>query len=441
MIHFQSNYQPALSTLRKLLQDTHFDLLVRELKLPKFYFQEPGFIYYKHSIDHLLTRIGEKRALLIKLFSLNQKVDLAECHQHLSTTLTEELTSLGLLMVENGMVQTDAYGVIPFLGTYLIATIGTARSIGAYLGRQSYILATSLVNHNGNSFLDIGTGCGVLAILAARKAKISVGIDIIPEAVNVAQANAVLSNVADRTEFFCGNMYNPVKGRDFDIIVANTPFMALPDQYKDLVSVSSGEDGLSFLRPLIEGFSAHHPKLVRLIANGLGNESQPLIQNLLEKADLVTSGYRALLQIYAKGFIDEQFATAAAKIVGGSYRDHGEQIDIKDIIGQLYALYKKIAVNSYYGILLELELSDRKPTIETIDLTTRYNLQSVPILRNKELAIKEDNSWVAKLDSTNMPISLNEYQILTNGIANGDLLTEDQMQDLYSRMDRVLGIV
>lgn len=56
---------------------------------------------------------------------------------------------------------------------------------------------------DGNSFLDVGTGTGILAIAAARlnpKARIE-AIDTDPEAIAIAVANAKLNQVADRINF------------------------------------------------------------------------------------------------------------------------------------------------------------------------------------------------------------------------------------------------
>src|SRR5262249_53408385 len=156
----------------------------------------------------------------------------------------------------------------------------------AYLGRQSYILSQTLFTHSYDSFLDLGSGCGVLGILAAKRAGRVVGVDIMEEATEVARANAVLNSVERVAQFDLGDMYDAVRGMQFDAIVANAPFVALPKKYSDLVVISSGEDGLGFLRRLIEGIFEHRPKIARMIANGLGSETEPLLSALLKNYDL-----------------------------------------------------------------------------------------------------------------------------------------------------------
>jgi release factor glutamine methyltransferase len=71
--------------------------------------------------------------------------------------------------------------------------------------------------------LDMGTGTGVNAILAASRAREVVGVDINPLAVETAVANAAANGVADRTTFVHGDLFEPVDGT-FDLVVNDPPF-------------------------------------------------------------------------------------------------------------------------------------------------------------------------------------------------------------------------
>src|SRR5262249_25538189 len=83
MIKYDSRFNEAILALRKLLIASNFDLLVRELKLPLTYFQVPGFVFYGHSIDKTLARLGKKYELLVRLFCLDQTVLASEVYQHI----------------------------------------------------------------------------------------------------------------------------------------------------------------------------------------------------------------------------------------------------------------------------------------------------------------------------------------------------------------------
>jgi release factor glutamine methyltransferase len=71
--------------------------------------------------------------------------------------------------------------------------------------------------------LDMGTGSGINAILAARVAPEVVAVDVNPLAVETATANAERNGVADRTTFLHGDLFGPVDGR-FDLILFDPPF-------------------------------------------------------------------------------------------------------------------------------------------------------------------------------------------------------------------------
>ena len=69
--------------------------------------------------------------------------------------------------------------------------------------------------------LDVGTGSGILSVggvlLGAPSA---LGVDIDPVAVKVANENAQINEVSDKTEFVCGDLTDKVHGQ-FEIVTAN----------------------------------------------------------------------------------------------------------------------------------------------------------------------------------------------------------------------------
>jgi release factor glutamine methyltransferase len=71
--------------------------------------------------------------------------------------------------------------------------------------------------------LDMGTGTGVNAVLAASRSTDVVGVDVNPDAVAAAIDNAVANGVADRTTFLVGDLFAPVDGT-FDLVVIDPPF-------------------------------------------------------------------------------------------------------------------------------------------------------------------------------------------------------------------------
>jgi SAM-dependent methyltransferase len=75
--------------------------------------------------------------------------------------------------------------------------------------------------------LDLGTGCGVLAILAAKRgAREVVAVDDLKQAVENAERNVIKHGVKKKVKVLLGNLFRPVQGQKFDLILANLPIDA-----------------------------------------------------------------------------------------------------------------------------------------------------------------------------------------------------------------------
>jgi HemK-related putative methylase len=72
--------------------------------------------------------------------------------------------------------------------------------------------------------LDLGTGSGVGAIFAARHGARVVAVDINAEAVRCARINALLNGLEERIEARQGDLFAPVRGQRFDLVLFNPPF-------------------------------------------------------------------------------------------------------------------------------------------------------------------------------------------------------------------------
>jgi len=73
----------------------------------------------------------------------------------------------------------------------------------------------------GMSFLDLGTGSGILGIGLAKLGLIGTGLDIDPQATSCAEENAQINNVAESLTIAVGSIQTVPAETTFDIIVAN----------------------------------------------------------------------------------------------------------------------------------------------------------------------------------------------------------------------------
>ena len=80
---------------------------------------------------------------------------------------------------------------------------------------------------DGATVLDVGTGSGALALEAARRGTQVTAVDVSWRAVCTARLNAWLARLPVRIRH--GNLFAPVRGQSFDLILANPPYVPAPD--------------------------------------------------------------------------------------------------------------------------------------------------------------------------------------------------------------------
>lgn len=98
------------------------------------------------------------------------------------------------------------------------------------VGHASLSLAAATVRRPVGRLLDLGTGCGVQALHAARHADTVVATDVNPRALALAAGTFALSDV--KAELRGGSWLEPVAGERFDQIVSNPPFVAGPPRVR-----------------------------------------------------------------------------------------------------------------------------------------------------------------------------------------------------------------
>jgi methylase of polypeptide subunit release factors len=180
-----------------------------------------------------LRRLGDadELAVLLRLFLLGVPVLRARFDELVGMQLRKRLAEAGLL-VQDGEIVHGAARIVPH-DDLLIASdhAGAAEAHPDHVPgvhRPSVALAHLTVRGKGERALDLCTGNGIQAILLAAHAERVVATDVNVRALAYAAFNAALNGVGN-IETRAGSFFQPVEGEQFDLVVANPPYVVSPE--------------------------------------------------------------------------------------------------------------------------------------------------------------------------------------------------------------------
>jgi len=124
---------------------------------------------------------------------------------------------------------------------------------------DTFLLAEKMEVSEDDTVLDMGTGCGILAVLAAENAKRVVAVDINPYAIECAIKNAKMNGAKEKIEFRRGDLFQPIKQNErFSLILFNSPYLpSEPDEERSWIGKAwaGGQNG----RKIIDRFVMNAP--------------------------------------------------------------------------------------------------------------------------------------------------------------------------------------
>lgn len=121
-----------------------------------------------------------------------------------------------------------------------------------FVGTDSRWLARATIRRAGHTALDLCTGSGIHALLAAAHSQRVVAVDINPRAARCAKFNAQASGF-DNVEVLVGDLFGPLRDERFDLITANPPFV--PSPVNSLGFRDGGHSGEDVQRRIVAGLS------------------------------------------------------------------------------------------------------------------------------------------------------------------------------------------
>ena len=198
--------------------------------------------------------LGDARPLstLVELFQLALEVERDAAAEALAPASLEELDAAGLVEGAARVRSTVALHPVgdlfvasdweredgpPERSDHVLGPSGPSRSLAALTPREAV-----------RSALDVGAGCGLQALEAARHSPNVVAVDVNPRALEFTRFNAALNGL-ENVECREGSLFAPVEGERFDLIVCNPPYVVSPET--EYVFRDSGLPGDSFCEALV----------------------------------------------------------------------------------------------------------------------------------------------------------------------------------------------
>jgi release factor glutamine methyltransferase len=145
---------------------------------------------------------------------------------------------------------------------------------------DSFLLAEKMTVTEDDTVLDMGTGCGILAVLAAEKAKSVLAVDINPYAIECAIKNAEMNSA--KITFRHGDLFQPIKPNErFSLILFNAPYLpSEPDEERSWIGKAwaGGSNG----RKVIDRFVMDAPNFlaaggrIQLVQSSLSDVNRTL---------------------------------------------------------------------------------------------------------------------------------------------------------------------
>jgi len=210
--------------------------------------------------------------------ALHLHPDQLETFAHARVTLAEGKKILGLIEQRVTTRKPTAYLVnkiymrgLPFFvdERTIVPRSFIGELLESHFGGEDSEQGGSLISDPAavESVLDLCTGSGCLAILAAHhfpNAEVD-AVDISKDALAVAARNVGDYGLADRLTLHRGDLFGPIGGKQYDLIVSNPPYVdaegmaSLPRECRaePKLAFDGGADGLDIIRRILDEARAH----------------------------------------------------------------------------------------------------------------------------------------------------------------------------------------
>jgi Methyltransferase small domain len=372
------------------------------------------------STAQLVTNDGDLLDLLIRLFFVGEPVSIRQGERFLPKAILRSFLTLGLL--EGHADQLQPACRLTYFGKLIVACDSRPRTqtcpsdLVLDVNPTTRLLGNCSMLRAGERALDLGTGCGALALAAASSAESVIGTDINQRALDFCEINAALNGVRN-VSFLQGDRFEPVAGSRFDVIISNPPFFVVP------VSGMVCCDNMLDLDGFVESLARRAPEFLeengifQMLCEWVEFASEPWQERVTSwfeesQCDIhIWQGYEFSPSQYARqrALEQSQFDPEAAWTASGERISHLRERQVKSIFGGLISMRRRPGKNWFWVEEMQKRptgpigdaLRDRFSTRDILELNSEQALLATrpklaPGVRLVSEAAPQNGAWTIK---------------------------------------------
>ena len=251
-----------------------------------------------HKWRRFADRLDQPLRTLVDLFLLQRPIHGDRARQLLGNEVIDGLIAAGALQSDEGGVRTTGLVLISFRGLDFFFELIDRPHV--YFGMDSMALGVYQQPVSTGTTLDLCSGAGIQAMIAARHAPRTLAVEIDERASAIARLNVALNDLQDRVTLINAPLeaYAASAAGPFAHIVFNPPQLPAPAGI-DYPVGNGGADGLAITKRILALYLPHLAEngVIEFIGCGLGRDGNPLFVEELGAsfAEYGVSGHAQLI--------------------------------------------------------------------------------------------------------------------------------------------------
>lgn len=193
----------------------------------------------------------------VRLFALEDVVPEPRVVALLGKELTDQARESGLIAAaDDGFRSQFRLEIVNHLYVFADRDLLHGESVMPVGESTLLLIQASYPQEDVREALDLGCGNGVLALLLAGCSGRVVATDANPRALALARFNCAVNGI-ENVELRLGDLFEPVAGERFDLIVSQPPFCARPPATPPVLFLHGGSRGDELTRRVLARMASH----------------------------------------------------------------------------------------------------------------------------------------------------------------------------------------